>query len=410
MISFVDACKSDEPFLELIQLLSPHYSRKEPVPGEDWVPIVEYAKNMQVVPLLFYMLKQKPGIAPPANLYTQLKSVYLANSTRNLFLTRDLIRILIAFDQNAIPAIPLKGAYLAHVVYEDPSARQMTDLDIMVKRDDVTKAVTNLETLGYVATGTYHLDDEYYRYNHHLPGFLHPSGTRVEIHWNILKPLNMGEKGIQLEEMFWLQAKPGDLMGATAYLLAPEVLIFHSAVHLTMHHLFNSGVRDFYDVERIYRKFHDVIDWEFLISMTREMKLERPLRLTLALTDMITGSDISDELKRKGLDLDIPDQYLVAAFDMMVRGGPSYNVSLRVAEKNPGPFAIVRTTVHRILLTRKTIGMKYHVPADSLGIYFCYPYHLYDLLVRHGLDLFREQMNFPYEREYQGFWEWMKKV
>ncbi len=407
MISIMDVYKSNKPFLELIQILSPNYCENEPVPDADWVLIIEYAKEMQVIPLLFFMLKQKTGITPPADINNQLKSIYLANSNRNLFLTYDLIRILNLLDKNAIPAIPLKGAYLAHVVYEGPSARHMTDLDIMVRWEDITKAVVLLETLGYVINEKYKINEEYRRSNHHLPIFTHSSGTIVEIHWNILKPLNKSESGKVIEEILWLQAKPGDIMGAKAYVMTPEFLIIHSAIHLTMHHLFNLGIRDFYDVEHIYRKFRGDINWEFLISSAKKIKLERPVLLTLALTDIITGSDILDELNKKGINCQIPSQYLRDSLEMVVQGGPIYNVSLRGVKKNPGLLAIVNTTVNRILISRKMVGMKYRIRADSLMIYLYYPKYLYDLYLRYGLDLFREALYLDYKKEHQGFWEWM---
>ena len=141
--------------------------------------------------------------------------------------------------------------------------------------------------------------------------------------------------------------------------------------------------------------------------MAKKIKLERPVLLTLALTDIITGSDILDELNKKGINCQIPSQYLRDSLEMVVQGGPIYNVSLRGVKKNPGLLAIVNTTVNRILISRKMVGTKYRIRADSLMIYLYYPKYLYDLYLRYGLDLFREALYLDYKKEHQGFWEWM---
>ena len=196
--------------------------------------------------------------------------------------------------------------------------------------------------------------------------------------------------------MFWLRAKPGDILGAKAYFLTPEALIFHSAIHQTIHHIFNSGIRDFYDIERMYRKFRDDIDWTFLLSSANEMKLKQPLLLTLALTDIFTGSDITDELKRKGIDIAIPRQYLFFAVDEIVRGGPTYSTAIRVGQMKHGPLERIRCYVDWIVPSRKAMEVKYQVPSESRIIYLYYPYHLYDLTIRFGM-LFRDYC----------FWKWM---
>lgn len=48
-----------------------------------------------------------------------------------------------------IPVMPVKGALLQHWLYEDPSERPLTDVDILVRPEDFEKAVETLLSLGY---------------------------------------------------------------------------------------------------------------------------------------------------------------------------------------------------------------------------------------------------------------------
>lgn len=360
------------PLLNLIQLLNRNISHNEPFPDSLWIKIIYFAQKMNLVPLLYSTLKSKEKNIPPPEILIQLKSFYHGNAARNLFLTHALLMILTEFEKNNIRAIPLKGIYLANCVYDNPSARQMNDLDIMVRWEDVPDAWSIVERLGYRATGMCNLDTTYRRIKHHAPDFLHPSGTRVEIHWNILSP-NGGERGEQLEDMIWHHAMQGKILGKPAYFLRPELLILHSTIHLTFLHMFNSGIRDIYDIESIHRKFQDVIDWEFLIAFSRRFKFERALHLVLALTDIITGSDISSELKRNDLYFEIPEKILIVVANEIIRGGSNDSLSIKLLTSNPGPLATPRALVNWLFPGRDEMRDKYHVSPGPLGVYLCYP-------------------------------------
>ena len=62
------------------------------------------------------------------------------NSTRNLVLTAELLRLFNLFDQAEIPAISFKGPVLTQLLYGDFSLREFSDLDIVVREADVSKA------------------------------------------------------------------------------------------------------------------------------------------------------------------------------------------------------------------------------------------------------------------------------
>ncbi len=51
-----------------------------------------------------------------------------------------------------IPMMPLKGALLQHWLYDDPTERPLTDVDVLVHPDDLSSAVGQLEAAGYRRT------------------------------------------------------------------------------------------------------------------------------------------------------------------------------------------------------------------------------------------------------------------
>lgn len=383
------------PLLSLILLLNQNISHTEPLTDDTWIEIIHFAKKMHLMPLLYSSLKKKEDIFPPPDIFIQLKSFYRANAARNLFFTHNLLVLLTEFEKNNMRAIPLKGIYLSNCVYDNPSARQMNDLDIMVRWEDIPDAWGIVERLGFNATSTCHLDNTYRRIKHHAPDFIHPSGTRAEIHWNILSP-NGGERGKNLEDMIWNHTMPGEILGKKALFLRPELSILHSTIHLTFLHMFNAGIRDVYDIERIHRKFRCTIDWKFLFAFARRFRFERALHLVLALTDIITGSDIFSELKKNGLYLEIPDKILIFAANEIIRGGSNDSLSIKLLTSNPGPFGTTRAVVNWLFPGRDEMRDKYHVPPGHFGVYRCYP-----ILNYYRLTHFSKIV-----RDYS-FWRWM---
>jgi hypothetical protein len=93
-----------------------------------------------VIPLLYQSLSTTcPEAVPKTNL-AQLRDYSHSNALHNLFLTKELLKLLNLFESHSIPAIPFKGPVLAVSAYGNLSLRQIGDLDILVRERDYHKA------------------------------------------------------------------------------------------------------------------------------------------------------------------------------------------------------------------------------------------------------------------------------
>jgi hypothetical protein len=52
---------------------------------------------------------------------------------------RELASLLAMFADAKMEVAPLKGAWLSEHVYDDPAQRSMSDLDLLVRKQDVQK-------------------------------------------------------------------------------------------------------------------------------------------------------------------------------------------------------------------------------------------------------------------------------
>ena len=114
----------------------------------DWARIVDAAERARLAPLLYAMARELPL---PEPVFARLRSSWRAFGRQHLFGVQQLCSLLAAFDRASVPVIPLKGPALGEALYRDPGLRPFTDLDLLVRRADVARAVALLSNLGYRA-------------------------------------------------------------------------------------------------------------------------------------------------------------------------------------------------------------------------------------------------------------------
>src|SRR2546427_958562 len=86
------------------------------VPPAGWEEIALLADRHGVAPLLHQRLKTlRAGV--PEDILESLRAKYRQNAIRNLRLYQRLGELLARFHQEDVPAIVLKGAYLAEHIY-----------------------------------------------------------------------------------------------------------------------------------------------------------------------------------------------------------------------------------------------------------------------------------------------------
>src|SRR5882724_13583915 len=66
---------------------------------------------------------------------------------RALVFTAELIHVLDALGQAGIPVVPLRGPVIGHLLYGDAAAREFSDLDILVRKQDFARVAQALQSL-----------------------------------------------------------------------------------------------------------------------------------------------------------------------------------------------------------------------------------------------------------------------
>ena len=170
------------------------------------------------------------------------------------------------FEDEEIAYIPLKGSVIRRL-YPEPWMRTSCDIDILVKEQDLDRAVKALvEKLSFSWNG---------QREYHDVSLFSESNTHLELHFNVLE--NM-ENIDRLLAKAWDFAEPED-GGKYRYKFSDEFALFHIIAHMS-YHLLNGGcgIRSFVDLYLLEKNLS--YDNDKLSEMCKECNIEK-LRLAV---------------------------------------------------------------------------------------------------------------------------------
>jgi Uncharacterised nucleotidyltransferase len=107
----------------------------------DWKYLIETARSHKLQYLLYRSLKDTCPESAPSEDLKKLELDYATNAKDSLLIFGKLLSILKLLRNNNISALPFKGPVLAAMAYGDYALRQFGDLDILIDRENVLRAI-----------------------------------------------------------------------------------------------------------------------------------------------------------------------------------------------------------------------------------------------------------------------------
>jgi len=368
----------------LLRLLSYSPAPTETFPrdwsSDDWQAVVAEADRHGLVPLLQHRLQRRfpaEQVPPPAKGF--LQRGHRACAVKNFLRFRALAPALAGLAQAGIPVIVLKGAYLAVMVYENMSLRPMSDVDLLLRPEDVLRADPILAQAGFqrqelAATLAQGLNEFHYRQR---------SGqVQLEAHWELYAPDYPFR--FDLEGM-WRTAVPVKIAGAEALAFAPEDQLIHLASHAAIHR-FEFGLRSLADLAEVVARRR--IDWPLLAEKAGRQSVGRAVAVPLALARELfhaevpaaTIADLGGAALPAALFSEARETVLLNARARREHGEPNPNLVLFFGRRNwKDRLKLVRS---RLFPPRRILATMYPPAADSPLIWFCYPRHFFFIFGR----------------------------
>ncbi len=346
----------------------------------------------------------------PREIMYQLRTAYQGNLARNMYLYTELKRILETFFDKGVKVIVLKGAALAKTVYGDIGLRQMSDIDLLVKREDLPHAEDIMSGLGYRFQGD--MPPDWYRENHQHISYIHPEkNIPVEIHWHISRRAHLSRIRIvdtDIMERWWERAQNIEFSGSKALMLCPEDLILHLCLHFFKHRFISQdesftskgALIQMCDIFQTLKHYRGKIDWVRLKSEAEKYRIESLISTTLFIVREIMGEheDVFHDVHRRIRSEDL-DKELVRLMKrrILMRDDdrtlvPNTLVQSRIAHTFQEKVKIL---VRGVFPRPEVIAKRYSVPSSSKRIYFYYVISPFSLLLKHMHVLW----NIPHVKE-----------
>lgn len=246
----------------------------------DWDGLAELAALHGVVGLVrrnLVMLGERADI--PDGAWEHIKDTANQIAFDGVLHVSQLAQVQRALQSGGIVPLVLKGVALGDLLYDDPTVRPSTDLDVLVKPEEIDGALDVLKSLGAQMPPQSEIDFQR-RYSYDLSCLLPPvvgKATLVELHWH-LAPRGL----FDLDLDAWRgRAQPFDLDGTAALRYAPEEQLLHLALHMRKHRYV--GLRWLADVAELLRRFEESLDWPYLVATARQAGLQTLLYTALSL-------------------------------------------------------------------------------------------------------------------------------
>jgi hypothetical protein len=294
-----------------------YFCRKDTEPGNrnkiieiqkrslDWSYFLRKARENGISATVYSKLKEIKKDCPhiPSFIFEELKKDYFLNATKNSLIFEELGKVLGSIRKTGLQLIVLKGAALAEKIYGNLALRPMTDVDLLLKKEDLGRLDEQLKILGYKPSDISVEDIDFsltylttldYR-------SLTPNSPSFHVHWHFVNSTIPNEsylKRIKIEDI-WRDAEKTRIAGVETLVMAPHHLLIHLSEHaLRVTHSL-SKLSFFCDIDLTVNFYQERLDWQKLIEESHKFNLNRLVYPSLYFTAKFMGTKIPENVLSK---------------------------------------------------------------------------------------------------------------
>ena len=229
----------------------------------DWNYFRDLANSHGVAALVYHNLEEHNLLSGiPEEVVTYLRGVLMRSLSRNTFNTEAMGEVLRLLNKKNIKTVLLKGLALEYSVYGNAGLRQMSDVDILISREECIKARKILISNGYVSLPVKSIFHELIiaDIGKHLPSLI-KNGTSIEIHHELF-----GDRKNALTQMLYESSYEIEITGEKVRIPQPQIFFLYLIKHLYLHEMENeSQLRLYTDLKVLIEKYPDeIINYDLL--------------------------------------------------------------------------------------------------------------------------------------------------
>jgi predicted nucleotidyltransferase len=259
-------------------------------PGVDWERLIRLAQHHGLVPLVFRRLSAEMDASLSPGLEA-LRQQDKANAHRTLWLSLELLNIHRHLRARGLEVLPYKGPVLAEMLYGNVALRQFSDLDLLIRSDDLPTIKEALAELGY-APGlrlAQAAERDYLKSGYEYTFDGARGRNLLEIKWQILP--RFYAIGFDVNE-FFERASVVTIEGQQLRTLCDQDLMLVLCVHAAKHAW--KQISWLYDIVQLARS--RALDWVALQAKAESLGISRIVTLTFLLAHKLLGAELPSQL------------------------------------------------------------------------------------------------------------------
>ncbi len=248
----------------------------------DWKKFKEFIKYHELITFAYPLFKEYPSLFP-LGLMDTLKKTYYHTIIRNQERWGEFLRIARVFKSARVPLVPIKGLSLLEDIYSENSIRPMSDIDLLVKEEDLRRAERLFDGLGY-SKDLDGLKQEYWLKAKCQLLFRKkssPGRDIIELHFNF----DYKKEAFSIVEQAWKRIRQVWVGADYIDLLSPEDNLFSLVLHqrvrgksLSLKYVLDAGL--------LLKRYGPSFDWGYLLRAAKEAKVEASLYFLLSTLDI----------------------------------------------------------------------------------------------------------------------------
>ncbi|WHY90964.1 nucleotidyltransferase family protein [Neobacillus cucumis] len=224
---------------------------------------------------LYFLLKKQGKLKQTPDFFQLfLKENYEKAFYQNLFIKSQQNEITGQFEKWGIDVIPLKGIHLAESVFGHVGARATSDIDLLIRIEDLGKAIEVIHLLGFTVEeapipGHFHCS-----YSKKLPNSAMP--LVVELHWSLVR---QNTSKFDIADL-WKNAKTVDGYRHLKE-LTPNHTFYMICLHGWRHNL--DSMKYFIDIIQVLYHYKVEIDFEEILKLAAAHQTYKRMIRTLSI-------------------------------------------------------------------------------------------------------------------------------
>jgi hypothetical protein len=267
--------------------------------GLDWQELRDSAGAHGLLPLLYYRLRELDAGPIPVPIMGHLEAAYYANGLYNMWLQEELRRVVRALRQEGLEIIVLKGGALCRTAYANLALRTMSDLDLLVRLEDMEHVGRVLEAIGFHLSSSNPLDTLRFhqRFGAGVGWVRSQTGrtAHLDVQHHLLN-VDWCRESFHVDmDSLWEAARPLVLDGTHTWQLSAEDTLVHLCLHPLLHHGYALPLMGYVDIDRV-ASLADLEFWPRLVSRAERFRVRTAMYNGLLGTHRLLGTPVPAEV------------------------------------------------------------------------------------------------------------------